>query len=311
MKLIDIILEQSTAPKAVIMAGGAGAGKSYLLDRLKLDSLTQLNPDKYVEDPDHPYYNNLGAASRQVDKDVETAADEKTSFVWDTTASGVKFDQNLDKLLKAGYDVYMVMVYTHPMISYISNFSRKRNIPAASVFTTWRNAYQKIGDFNQKLKGNLSIFINDRDGKYAKEIEDFNQAAEKGPKGIKEYLNQYNEEHGIGKSSFFKPVEMTEEEEQAFNQAVKDLDYDRENRSEDKAVKNEFLKTYRKIGASPGDDKLRAAIKKYRDGKVKKDQQYEDTLESIAEMLFSPTFQGLLNHSSVEEIDSNVQRFLA
>ena len=311
MKLIDIILEQSTAPKAVIMAGGAGAGKSYLLDRLKLDSLTQLNPDKYVEDPDHPYYNNLGAASRQVDKDVETAADEKTSFVWDTTASGVKFDQNLDKLLKAGYDVYMVMVYTHPMISYISNFSRKRNIPAASVFTTWRNAYQKIGDFNQKLKGNLSIFINDRDGKYAKEIEDFNQAAEKGPKGIKEYLNQYNEEHGIGKSSFFKPVEMTEEEEQAFNQAVKDLDYDRENRSEDKAVKNEFLKTYRKIGAGPGDDKLRAAIKKYRDGKVKNDQQYEDTLESIAEMLFSPTFQGLLNHSSVEEIDSNVQRFLA
>lgn len=273
MKLIDIILEQSTSPKAVIMAGGAGAGKSYLLNRLKLDSLTQFNPDKYVEDPEHKFHNNLGAASQQVDRDVDQAAEEGVSFVWDTTASGVKFDKNLEKLLSNGYDIYMVIVYTHPMISYISNFSRERNIPAVSVFSTWRNAYQKIGDFNQKLKGNLSIFINDRDGKYAKEIEDFNQAAEKGPKGIKEYLNQYNQEHDIGKSSFFKPVEMTDEEEQAFNQAVNDLDYDRKNRSEDKAVKNEFLKTYRKIGAGPGDDKLIAAIKKYRDGKEKKDQQ--------------------------------------
>src|SRR6056300_2063289 len=121
MKLSKLILEAATKPKAVIMAGGAGAGKTYLLNQLSLDSLTQFNPDKYVEDPDHPYYNNLGAASSQVNKDVDAAADEKTSFVWDTTASGVKFDQNLDKLLKAGYDIYMVMVYTHPIISYISN----------------------------------------------------------------------------------------------------------------------------------------------------------------------------------------------
>ena len=47
------------------------------------------------------------------------------------------------------------MVYTHPMISYISNFKRGRNIPASSVFSTWRNAYQKIGDFRKKLKGNI------------------------------------------------------------------------------------------------------------------------------------------------------------
>ena len=310
MKLIDIILEQSSTPKAVIMAGGAGAGKSYLLDKLNLDSLTQFNPDKYVEDPDHKFHNNLGAASRQVEKDVEQAADQGTSFVWDTTASGKKFDENLDKLLNAGYDVYMVMVYTHPMISYISNFSRERNIPAVSVFTTWRNAYQKIEDLNQKLKGNLSIFVNTRGGKFDQEIEDFNTAAKKGPKGIKEYLKQYNEEHGIGKSSFFKPVEMTDEEEQAFNQAVKDLDYDRENRSEDKAVKTEFLKTYRKIGAGPGDDKLRAAVKKYRDRKASKDKTEEDVLENIAEMLFSPVFQELLQHSDIREIDQNIQRFL-
>ena len=105
IKLTEIILEQTGRPKAIIMAGGAGAGKSYLLGQLSLQSLPQFNPDKYVEDPDHPFHNNLGAASRQVDKDVEAAADAKGSFVWDTTASGKKFDQNLDKLLDKGYDL--------------------------------------------------------------------------------------------------------------------------------------------------------------------------------------------------------------
>ena len=224
MKLSTLILEARDKPKLVVMAGGAGAGKSYLLNQLDLGSLPLVNPDKYVEDPEHKFHNNLGAASQQVDRDVDQAAEEGVSFVWDTTASGVKFDKNLEKLLSNGYDIYMVIVYTHPMISYISNFSRERNIPAVSVFSTWRNAYQKIGDFNQKLKGNLSIFINDRDGKYAKEIEDFNQAAEKGPKGIKEYLNQYNQEHDIGKSSFFKPVEMTDEEKQAIEAAVAEVE---------------------------------------------------------------------------------------
>ena len=55
MKLSDIILERTDRPKAVIMAGGAGSGKTYLLNQLQLGSLPLFNPDTYVEDPDHPY----------------------------------------------------------------------------------------------------------------------------------------------------------------------------------------------------------------------------------------------------------------
>ncbi len=168
MKLSTLILEDRNKPKAVIMAGGAGSGKSYLLNQLGLDSLTQFNPDKYVEDPVNP--KGLGPASIQVNKDVAAAADEKISFVWDTTASGKGFDENLDKLIKLGYDVYMVLVYTHPMVSYISNFQRGRNVPAVAVFSTWRNAYAKIADFSKKTKGNFSIFVNERE-EFAKEIE--------------------------------------------------------------------------------------------------------------------------------------------
>ena len=293
------------------MAGGAGSGKSYLLNQLNLDSLEQFNPDKYVEDKEHPYYNNLGAASRQVEKDVLAAAENKTSLVWDTTASGAKFDENLDKLLKGGYDVYMVMVYTHPMISYISNFKRGRNIPASSVFTTWRNAYQKIGNFDKKLKGNFSIFVNDRGGEFKKEIEGFNTAAKNGVTGIKDYLKAYNDRTGAGKSSFFKPVQMSQEEEQEFNNAVINVDWDRDNRSEDKALKQAFLKSYQKIGTGPGEDKLRDVVKKYRDKKISTDKDNDAVLDSIADMVFSPKFQDLLKHSTPREIDQKVQAFLS
>jgi len=310
MKLSTILLEDRNRPKAVIMAGGAGSGKSYLLNQLNLDSLEQFNPDKYVEDKDHPYFNNLGAASRQVEKDVLAAAEDKISLVWDTTASGAKFDENLTKLLKGGYDVYMVMVYTHPMISYISNFQRGRNIPASSVFTTWRNAYQKIEDFRKKLKGNFSIFVNYRGGEFKKEIEAFNTAAKNGVNGIKDYLKAYNDKTGAGKSSFFKPVVMSQEEEQEFNKAVVNVDWNKDHRSEDKALKTAFLKSYKKIGTGPGEDKLKDAVKKYRDGKVSSDEKNDAVLDSIADMLYSPQFQELLQHSSPQEIDQKVQAFL-
>lgn len=307
MKLSTLILEDRNKPKAVIMAGGAGSGKSYLLNQLGLDSLTQFNPDKYVEDPVNP--KGLGPASIQVNKDVAAAADEKISFVWDTTASGKGFDENLDKLIKLGYDVYMVLVYTHPMVSYISNFQRGRNVPAVAVFSTWRNAYAKIADFSKKTKGNFSIFVNERE-EFAKEIEGFNLAAKNGVNGIRDFLKRYNEKTGAGKSSFFKEVEWTDQEEQEFNKEAAQVDWNKDNRSEDKAVKHAFLKSYRKIGAGPGADKLKDEVKKYREKKAKTDTTSDEVIASIADMLFSPKFQELLKHSSPQEIDSKVQAFL-
>ena len=311
IKLVDLILERQDRPKAVIMAGGAGAGKTYLLNQLSLDSLPLFNPDKYVEDPNHPYHNNLGAASNQVAKDVAKQAESKSSFVWDTTASGKRFQKQLDDILALGYDVYMVMVYTHPMISYISNFKlRGRNTPSSAVFSTWRNVYEKIDDYNKILNGNLSIFINDHNGRFKKEVEGFDTAAKNGITGIKDYLKRYNEENGVEGSSFFKPVEWSDEEEQEFNKEVGSVDWDKNNRSEDKAIKQAFLKAYRKNGVGPGQDQLRDAVKKYRDQKEKFDADADAVLDNIADMIYSPKFQAKLEHSTPAEIDQKVQAFL-
>ena len=308
IKLTDLILESTSGPKVVVMAGGAGAGKTYLLNQLNLSSLPQVNPDKYVEDPDHPAYNNLGAGARLADKEAAELSDEKTSFVWDTTASNPK---KIQDLINKGYSIFMVMVYTHPMISYISNFSRERNIPGAAVFSTWRNVYQLIADYDKITNSNLAIFVSDRGGKYNKEIEAFNTAAKNGPSGIKDYLERYNEANNIGGSTFRKPIQLSAQEEEEFKKHIGSLDYDKEGYGEDRALKKAFKDAYDKNGVGPGLDKMKDILKKYRDRKAKQDQRETEVLDNIADMLFNEKFQKLLQHSTPREIDSKVQAFLA
>jgi predicted kinase len=308
MKLIEILLEAKNKPKAIIMAGGAGVGKSYLLNQLELGSLPIINPDKYVEDPKHPAHNNLSQGARLADQEAEDLSNSKETFVWDTTASNPK---KVKELKDKGYDIFMVMVYTHPMISYIANASRKRQVPASAVFSTWRNVYQLISDYNKITGGNLAIFVNDRGGEYNKEIEAFNTAAKNGPKGIQDYLKRYNEKNNIGGSSFRKPVEMSQQEEQEFFKAVAGIDYDKESYGEDRALKDAFLKGYKANGVGPGEDKLKDVLKKYRTNKEKQEERENEVLENIAEMIFSPIFQELLKHSTPQEIDQKVQAFLS
>lgn len=307
IKLTDLILERQGRPKVIIMAGGAGAGKSYLLNQLDLKSLPQVNPDKYVEDPQHPAYNNLSQGARLADQEAEDLSNNKETFVWDTTASNPK---KVKELKDKGYDIYMVMVYTHPMISYISNFSRKRNIPSAAVFSTWRNVYQLIADYDKITNGNLSIFVSDRGGKYKNEVDAFNVASKNGPTGIKDYLQKYNEKNGIEGSTFRKPIEMSQQEEEEFLKAVQGIDWDKDSYGEDRAIKDAFLKAYEKNGTGPGADKLKDAVVKYRERKAKQEQREDEVLDNIAEMLFSPKFQEKLKHSSPQEIDQKVQAFL-
>lgn len=206
----------------------------------------------------------------------------------------------------------MVMVYTHPMISYISNFSRAdRNVPGSAVFSTWRNVYQLISDYDKITNGNLAIHVSDRGGKYSKEIEAFNTAAKNGPSGIKDYLERYNKANNIGGSTFRKPIELSAQEEEEFKKHIGSLDYDREGYGEDRALKKAFKDAYDKNGVGPGLDKMKDVLKKYRDRKGKQDEKETEVLDNISDMLFNEKFQNLLQHSTPKEIDSKVQAFLA
>lgn len=311
IKLARILLEETSKPKAVIMAGGAGAGKSYLLDQLKLDSLPIYNPDKYVEDKNHPYFNNLSAASGQVAKDVEEASEKGESFVWDTTASN---PQKVKDLLSKGYDVFMIMVYTHPMISFIANFSRERRIPKVAVFSTWQDVYSLIDDYRQLLGDNFAVYVNLRDGKYNKEVEAFNKAALQGAKGIEDYLTSYMEANGGAEafgSTFRKDFELPQELEAKFQEVANLANIDKEDESAMKALRKDFEKyAHHYESGKYGKDRLENLFQKYLLTKEKADARQAEILAQIANSLHNTTFQEMLKHSTASEIDSKLQKFL-
>jgi hypothetical protein len=308
MKISELILEAREKPKLVVMAGGAGTGKSYLLNQLDLGSLHQVNPDKYVEDPNSPAYNKLSPGVALANKEAEALSDEKTSFVWDTTASN---PDKIQMFLKKGYDVYMVMVYTHPMIAYIANFSRNRNVPRSAVFSTWRNVYDLIDNYNKMLKGNLSIFVNTRSGEFEKEVQAFDAAAKNGAAGISDYIERYNKANDTGKSSFRQEYEMSDQEKQEFYNAVKNIDYNTADYSEDRALKKYFTDAYRKNGVGPGDDRMNKKVASHRRAKENEAVKQKQVLDNIAELLYSPVFQEKLKHSTPAEIDQKIQNFLS
>ena len=92
---------------------------------------------------------------------------------------------------------------------------------------------------------------------------------------------------------------------------ISGLDYDKNNYSEDRALKKAFKDAYDKNGVGPGQDKMKEVLKKYRDRKAKQDEKETAVLDNIADMLFNEKFQNLLQHSTPKEIDSKVQAFLA
>ena len=309
MKLTTIILEGRNNPKLVVMAGGAGAGKSYLLKQLDLGSLHLVNPDKYVEDPNSPAYNKLSPGVALANKEAEALSNEKTSFVWDTTASN---PAKVKDFLTKGYDVYMVMVYTHPVIAYISNAKRQRRVPSSAVFSTWNNVYSLIDDYNKMLKGNLSIFVNDRGGEFKQYIKEFDTAAKNGAAGISDYLEKLNDRLGLETGSTFRdPIELSKQVEQEFYKAVKDIDYDTEDYSEDRALKKYFSDWYEKNGVGPGDEKMKKKLESHRREKENATVRNKKVLDSISDDLYDPTFQEKLKHSTPAEIDQKIQNFLS
>jgi len=209
MKLTDLIFEADGKPKAVVMAGGGGAGKSTFLKQVKTD-IPVLNPDKYVEGQDM----HLAVASKMVEKEVEEMVAQRKSFIWDTTASN---PAKVQGLLEAGYDVMMVMVYTHPIISFISNFQRERKIPKIGVLSTWAGSYSLIEQYRKMLGSNFHLVSNTRGGQYDKEIKGFNAAAQKGGEALKDYLESLGMET---KSTFSKEVDMDKEDAEAFGALI-------------------------------------------------------------------------------------------
>lgn len=191
IKLTDLLKEVQNKPKAIIMAGGASVGKSTILKTIEsqLKGFENLNADKYVEDKDSPMFGNLSAASTQIRKrDLPSAIEAKRNLIYDTTASNLSTLQpTLDMLNEGGYDIMMIMVYAHPIVSFLRNYKRERKVPAAGVLGTWGNVYNLLDEY-KNIFGDNFILVNTPSGpEEATEIANFEKAYQDGT--LKEYFD--------------------------------------------------------------------------------------------------------------------------
>jgi predicted kinase len=234
IKLLELLKEvMAPKDKMIIMAGAAGSGKSTLIS--KIESATPgfeiINPDKYVEDKDSPMYNNLAQSSMQVDdKDVPDALANNKSFIWDTTASntaklfgGLYRRKEVPGLITQhpDYDVMMIMVYAHPIVSFLRNFKRERRVPRIGVISTWNSVYGNIDTYKSKLGDNF-IMYQAPDDEYQTEINEFNEAVKQGR--LYDWLEELTSKDPDQFKSTLgnKPPEPTTPEEQAKKDKAKE-----------------------------------------------------------------------------------------
>lgn len=190
IKLLDLLLEAKGGKKAIIMAGGAGAGKSYFVRQIRSDLQKQdwieLNADKYVEDKDSSMYNNLAKASSQIDKvDLPNTVKSGDDFLYDTTATNV---QRISGIKDAGYDVMMVMIYTNPIVSFLRNFKRERKVPTVGVLSSWNNIYKNIDAYKTMFGDQFYLVPTEMSDEESKMVAEFEKAHKSGK--LKEFFEE-------------------------------------------------------------------------------------------------------------------------
>ena len=178
IKLIDILKEAIVQkPKAIFLAGPAGAGKSFISKHLPLSQFRIINIDDTYEEllkssgigmkqkdfnPDQLSQSaKLMAQAQKTTREKYTNALENLNdIIIDGTGAAsrplLKKKQELEDL---GYETLMLMIWVSPITSLERNANRDRSLLPSIVLRTWRDINQNIETYKQAF-GNNFIMIN-------------------------------------------------------------------------------------------------------------------------------------------------------
>ena len=183
IKLRQIILEQSINPKALILAGSPGAGKSSFIEGVK-DALI-LNVDEYfmrnlksadisldlknaTPEERSQQAKSMAAANKEFKGNMADVIAGKESFILDGTAASLGNTLKLkDELEEAGYEVFMLYVYTDLERSLKQNQDRfeksggeDRSLAPAIVLSTWNKVTQNYNPYKKAFGDNFVSVAN-------------------------------------------------------------------------------------------------------------------------------------------------------
>ncbi len=197
MKLYDILKEIQSKSKAVILAGAPGAGKGYTLRGLDLGGLKTLNVDDiYVPmlkkanitldlknatpEERSNQARAMAAANKEFKTNLDSTIGNKESFILDGT--GASFNQTSklkDQLEEAGYEVFMLYVYTDLERSLKQNQDRyeksggkDRSLAPGIVMKTWKDVTQNYEPYKNLFGSNFVSVANTLEDQKISDLED-------------------------------------------------------------------------------------------------------------------------------------------
>lgn len=185
IKLRHIILEQSTNPKALILAGSPGAGKSSFIENVKdaiilnvddyyMRNLKDLNVSLDLKNANAEDRSKAAKAMAAANKEFRPMTREiilgKKNFILDGTAASsgptLKLKKELEDL---GYDVLMVYVFASLEKALERNETRfdrsggkDRSLAPAIVLRTWNNITQNYELYQKEFGDNFVSVVNDK-----------------------------------------------------------------------------------------------------------------------------------------------------
>ena len=206
IKLYDLLMEQVGKPKAIILAGAPGAGKGYILSGLDLGGLKILNLDNVFIDKLKQANVSLdlknaspegrskaaiamAAANKEFKGKIADTIEGKEPFILDGTAASVKQTAQLkNELEEAGYDVFMLYVYTDLERSLKQNQDRfkksggeDRSLAPAIVLRTWASVTSNFKPYEAMFGDNFVSVANTLEDEKLSDVEDI----------IKKYLDPF------------------------------------------------------------------------------------------------------------------------
>tara|TARA_B100002019_G_C21219964_1_gene574158 strand:- start:613 stop:1407 length:795 start_codon:yes stop_codon:yes gene_type:complete len=236
IKLYELLKEQVGQPKAIILAGAPGAGKGYVLKGLNLDNIKVLNVDnRYIDNLKKANVSldlknsspedrskqaiAMAQANKDFDKDVEDTIKAKESFILDGTAASFKKTVELkNELEEAGYEVFMLYVYTDLERSLKQNQDRfeksggkDRSLMPAIVLKTWNSVTQNHKPYRELFKDNFVSVANTLEDEKLDNVEDI----------IAKYLTPFKPKNTKPKTAARQ--RYADKQKEKLNKEIKDL----------------------------------------------------------------------------------------
>ena len=207
ISLVRLLKEVQGAPKAIILAGAPGAGKSSVIDDVIRDlGLKVMNIDDFfiknlrdagisldLKKADAEGRSGAAKAMAAAQKDYQASLAQeigsKGSIVIDGTAASYNKTESLKNTLEAaGYDVMMVFVYSSLEKSLEKNEDRfersageDRSLMPGIVMQTWANVTKNFIPYLNLFSNNFVATTKDKDPFSKKSLEDI----------IKRYIEPY------------------------------------------------------------------------------------------------------------------------